>query len=590
MKGVVTRWIIVSAALGLALIVSGCGGSGGGGGSGTTNSASTYLSGTAASGAPIVGTVLVKDSLGATKSVVIGTTGAYQANVTGMTPPFMLQAQGLVGNRSVTLYSAATSADIGRNINITPLTDLIIAMVGQQAAGAYFTAGHFSGVTASALLSTQNIVDNELQPVMTALSLSPSIDLLHVSFAADHTGLDAMLDLLQVSQAVTNSVMIENMADGSSITCDVVNGSFSGMLTASNVSNYTTAVQQIAVQFNTLAQLFAAGLPSPTDPSMVTLFDKNNFMHDGEDLTAFLNTKNLIGMQITAINVEQLGATQALVGYVLQTGGVAQHGEMDLNWSGSNWLLAGNQRKVDLSLKSTSYLANAMSGGMMMGSPKPYSGLKLDLSDPGNIGASYAIVTGTGLPTNTGGITGTGAGLLLFKNAAGLFQVAAAGVPYSATATKGITSPADFYAMSDTAISNMGDNTSYVVQVYGGSGSLLGSYTVTMIKAPYLASSLTASNFPVLTLPTNWMMMSMNGGSASFSWTHPSGYQPDDLHMEQWGTAGEMTIIDPTVNSTDTMATMTIPAYLGGTLSSSFVWFSTADLYDRQFAWGEQIQ
>jgi hypothetical protein len=589
MKVVARRWMVASAVLVLALIISGCGGGGGGGGSGATNSGANNLSGTAAAGSAIVGTVSVKDSLGMTRSAVIGATGIYQVDVTGMTPPFGLQAQGLVGDHSVTLYSAATAADIGNTINITPLTDLIIAMVGQQAAGAYFTAGHFSGITAPALLNAQDIVENKLLPVLTALNLNPSIDLLHASFSADHNGLDAMLDLLQESQAAPNSVMIEDMADGSSITCDVTNGNFSGTLTANNVSTYVTAMQQIAAQFNSLAQLFAAGLPSPTDPSLLMLFDKNNFIHDGENLSAFLSNKNLVGMQITAINVEQLGASQALVGYVLQAGGLVQHGEMELNWSGSNWLLAGNQHKVDLSLKSTSYLANAMSGGMMLGSPKINTGLKLDLTDPGNIGASYAIVTGTGLPTNTGGVSGTGAGVLLFKNTAGSFQVAAAGAPYSGTATKGLTSPADFYALSDTAISNMGDNSSYVVQVYDGGGSLLGSYTVTMAKPPYLASSLTASIFPVLTVPTNWMTMSENGGSASFSWTLPSGYKTDDLHMEQWGTAGEMMIIDPTVTSTDTATTMTIPAY-SGTLSSSFVWFSTADLYDRQLAWGEQIQ
>jgi len=578
----------------LALIASGCGGGGGGGGSANINANAVNLSGTAASGSPIVGNVVVKDSQGATHSTAIGAAGAYQIDVTGMTPPFMLQAQGLVGNRSVTLYSAATAADIGNTIDITPATDLVVAMAAQQPAGNYFTGGAFSVFTASALQNADNTLRQQVQPVLTVLNLSPTVDLLHASFLADHTGLDEMLDVLQVSPVAPHSMMIKNLADNSSVTCDVTNSVCAGMLTANNVSSYATVVQQMAAQFGALAQLFTTGLPSPTNPTLQALFDQANFLHEGENLNAFLSemTSNpkFVGLQITAINLEQLGPNQALVSYVMQADGLSQTAEMQLNWSGSNWLLAGNQHKVGFGLKATSHLWNTMSGGMMMSSPQIYSGLQFDTSDPGNTGAAYAVVTGPGLPTSNGGVTGQAAGALLFRNAAGLFQVAAPGAPYNGTQTlANSTPPYDFYPMTDTAINGLNDNTLYTVQVYNGASTLLGTYTLTMAKPPYRASSLATSSFPALTLPTNMMTMASMGGPASFSWTVPSGYRPDDLRVEQWGTAGPVITDDTSIIGSDTAATMTIPAY-AGSLNYSVLWLSTADLYDRRLAWGRRIQ
>jgi len=292
-------------------------------------------------------------------------------------------------------------------------------------------------------------------------------------------------------------------------------------------------------------------------------------------------------MKISSIDLENLGSTQARVGYVLQAGGLTHHGEMYLNWSGSQWLLAGDQRPVDVALNAASYRPSTMSGGMMMPSA-PRSGFELALSDPGSAGASYAIVTGPGLPTSTGGVNGHGAGVLLFKNASGSFQIAAPGTTYNGTQTQGIASPIDFYALSDTQIGNLTDNASYMVSVFNGSNTLLGSYNMTMVKPPYLTSSLSASDFPVLTMPSNWMMMGQNGGTASFSWTLPGGYQPNELRVEQWGAAGEMTIMDPNIAGGDMVAMMTIPAY--STLSSSFVWFAATDIYGRQRGWGETVQ
>ena len=132
----------------LSIVIVACGGGGGG-----STPASTTITGTAAAGAPIVGTVTIKDSSTPAKDkfVTIAADGKYTIDVSGLTAPFMLRADGAVGGRTYSLYSAAASADVNGTINITPLTDLIVANIAGQIAGSYYASGNFSTFTPAAL-------------------------------------------------------------------------------------------------------------------------------------------------------------------------------------------------------------------------------------------------------------------------------------------------------------------------------------------------------------------------------------------------------------------------------------------------------
>jgi hypothetical protein len=124
-----------------------------GGGGGSAPSSSTTLSGVAAGGAPLVGTVYIKDSKGVEKSTTIDLTanGAYTFDVAGLTPPFVLKAIGTVGNTQVTYCSVATAADVGGNINITPFTDLIVANIASQVAVNFYGNGDPAKITTTAI-------------------------------------------------------------------------------------------------------------------------------------------------------------------------------------------------------------------------------------------------------------------------------------------------------------------------------------------------------------------------------------------------------------------------------------------------------
>lgn len=88
---------------------------------------SSILKGTAATGKAIIGIVHIKDSLGVIKQADLDAKGNYEIDLAGMTGPFILRAEGRVGTTEVTVHSMATTADLGGNINVTPITDLIVA-------------------------------------------------------------------------------------------------------------------------------------------------------------------------------------------------------------------------------------------------------------------------------------------------------------------------------------------------------------------------------------------------------------------------------------------------------------------------------
>src|SRR3989338_4099388 len=120
--------ILLTAGFGISTAFIGCGGGGGGGTTPTTTTTSQKVSGVAAAGLPVVGFVYLKDSASTptTKGPTeIGSDGSFSFDVTGLTAPFYLRAQGSVVGTSYDLYSATTASSGTANIN--PLTNLAVA-------------------------------------------------------------------------------------------------------------------------------------------------------------------------------------------------------------------------------------------------------------------------------------------------------------------------------------------------------------------------------------------------------------------------------------------------------------------------------
>jgi hypothetical protein len=136
----------------------------------------------------------------------------FAFGVHGELGPFLFRAEGTVGGRSYILHSAASAADTNGTINIAPLTDLIVANIAGQLAQTYFNSGNFSALTRTDLDAETASLKAKLLPVLIAMGVDSSIDLLRTAFTPLSSALDKALDVISVSMDPATNV---NLVGGS---------------------------------------------------------------------------------------------------------------------------------------------------------------------------------------------------------------------------------------------------------------------------------------------------------------------------------------------------------------------------------------
>ena len=180
---------------------------------------STTLSGVVASGAAVPGaTVVIRDADGATADVraTAGNDGSYTADVTSLRAPLLVSATGTLNGETVSLAAvvASVTAAAGNTANVTPLTNAVAALVAPS--------GNVSALADPAALSaaaTATNVSNASQLVVNTLRTDPAtntalganFDPLSTAFTANSTGIDAVLDSLEVTTDASG-VTITNLA------------------------------------------------------------------------------------------------------------------------------------------------------------------------------------------------------------------------------------------------------------------------------------------------------------------------------------------------------------------------------------------
>ena len=581
----------------LFLLISACGGGGGDDSGATINPQPTLsvVSGKAAAGGAIVGWVTIKDSSVPTeeKRVAISTDGSYTFDVSDMTAPFMMRADGTVGGTSYSIFSAATSADINGTVNITPLTDLIVANIAGQLAQNYFSGGSFSGLTTAALNAAETTLQARLQPVLTAIGLADTIDLLRTSFNPDHTGLDAALDILRVTtDTATALATITNVIDNITITDNLASQADTDVLAAtSNVASGLTDFQQIVAKFATLTGYFATSLPAPTNTGLNALFDGTNFLFEGSNLSTFLTEitamPTLIGAQFTDITLGTINSTTARVGFVIKYSGKTVPFQWQMNKSASGWLMAGDQQIGYVSVNAFSAYDD---------STTIRTGLWLEASNFNTTSVSYAVITGNGLPTATGGANGSSSGSLLFKNISSEgFQLAASGAAYNGSSTtraQVCNCNSNQYGLNDTAIGTISDGDVYTIRLYydngtpsnlSDDGTPIATYTDKLMKRPYFNTELSAASFPVITTSATAIATAAStGGNITINWTLPTGLIADQVHFFRSYTNSSNDSIENEVLGTATGSTLTLIAP-SGTIYSHGVSVTATDVFGREF-------
>ncbi len=595
-RNMVKSGLVIAFVACAVVIFQNCSAGGGGGTGGGGGGSASTLSGVAVAGAPIVGTVTLKDSgsPAVTKFSLIDANGNYTIDVTGLTPPFMLRADGTVGGRSYSIYSGATLADINGNINITPLTDLIVANVAGQLASTYFTNGNFSTLTTTELNTQQAALQARLLPILTAVGVSGSIDLLRTAFSADHTGLDAALDVIRVEvNTATSIATITSIINNQIITDNLASQADATVIDATGVASGITDVQAIMTHFSTFTSLFATTLPSggASNATLQAMFDAG-FLFDGDNRAAFLGMlatdPTMIGIKFNNVSIVEgslLPAngspTAASVVFRVIQGGVPMEDMIfNLVKSGGIWKITGNGRIGK---------ARVLSFARLQDTPSPNSidtGLLFEIEDSGGAGFDYAIVSGPGLPAHTPG-TSTG-GVMYFAKAGNSFATAAIGTAYNGSSTTAISSFGhNQIPLGDGSIALIDDNSEYTIEFFEDNGTtatgndtITATFTSTLGRRPYLSSELAVASFAPVLSPTTTQLGTFGtaGGTIGVTWTIPSGLFPSHLHYFRTGngsgTNSENSDINLTSTSTSENIIMTAintnPSNFGTLVSSGF--------------------
>lgn len=213
----ISKQIKLGLSLITAAVIAACGGGGGGGGTSTTTPNVTTLSGTAAVGYPLVGaTVTVRCAAGtALATTTTDSQGAWSVDVTGQTLPCAAELTGGTANgvaNTTTYHSIALARGV---MNITPMTDLIVANVIQSATPTTWFAGLATTPTNLNAIA-QADVEASLQRYRTALPLITTLTSVHPitdSFTATPgNSMDDMLEAIAQARTQVSSTHADDLA------------------------------------------------------------------------------------------------------------------------------------------------------------------------------------------------------------------------------------------------------------------------------------------------------------------------------------------------------------------------------------------
>jgi hypothetical protein len=490
-------------------------------------SVAVTLSGTVATGAAVSGTVTAKDANGQTRTGTIAADGSYRIDVSGLQAPFLLRAVGTVGNKQIVLTAPITASDFNGTINITPLSDLLVANLGGQAAEAFFNAPDFSKLDKASVDSALKDLQTKLAPVLEAAGLN-NVDFLRQPFAANHTGVDGLLDVLEINvDAATKSATITSKVTGNSVTDDLqAKGAQDATLmelspTEKTLLTQTTSdpartqrlagVQRLLDDYNAL---FATSLPTPQALSALCAPD---FVDSVGDCAAWAQDQlrhGQIGGRAVLKRIVAFDATQpdnidaaktasgeitdANLGVVVgSTYGSGTDTTADLlSKVNGQWKIAGQRRLVFINLEGVAFRGLSIDTDGTQTLDYEGAGLYIGI-DSGTSAVTRALVTGPGLPSEGVVMTGSANQNFQFENGGG-----------SAWTQLGEASPTS--------------SSVYTIQVYNGDNPTpLATYQQHLGTKRVPTPQQVQGQFPALTTNVNAAWCSAFGGLVE--WTKPEG-------------------------------------------------------------------
>lgn len=522
-------------------------GSGGGGGDGTSSTTtSTTLTGTAATGAPITGYVNVRDSAGSDKQASIGSDGAYSIDLADMTAPFILEADGVANGRSVKLYSAATSADLGSTVNVTPLTNVIVAnAIGENPAtsGLQNAVTKAASLTSAALSSHGQSLHTALSSVYTGLGVAGTIDPRTQSFSADHTGADAVLDLLDVSISGSTATIAYGGTSGTTITSDVTTGTYSGDIAATTLSADKTVLDEIKTYFQNYTSLLAI-TRTESQVQEFAITDTSDFKDYGDNLAdykTYMAGTETDSAVLELESIEELDTTSspqtAKVHFLLKKVGrnpwPSTYYLIRNGTAGSNnttaWRTRGDQDPYGFEISASFNKFDRRDiGSTTIAESKYRVGMWMELKITNAVAqhptTDHIVVTGTGLPA--GGVKLVNRGGAKFVMPA-TCEASTYCIPENKlNITKYViydSSEADtaIKAAAATSVTAIGDNEIYTVTLKNSGGTTLTTFTKALTRGPGTVT-LADTHFPTLSTSTISNFVSLASGSTTLAWGAPT--------------------------------------------------------------------
>lgn len=357
-------------------VLCACGG--GGGSSGTNNpsvsqTSPTTISGTAAGGAPMLGTVVIKHAQGETAPVTIQADGGYSVDVSGLTGPFIVKAMGTVGGQKTVYYSVATASDVGATVNVTPLSSLITGNLAGGLPEELYAGGNTAAITSNAISTAVANVQTQLAPVMQSLGINATFDPLHSGFTANGQGFDAALDVVKVSfdpDAPTQAT-VRNIVTGDTATKDLTSTAAPTPIStpASSMSSAVADLQAIRQVLGTLTTQLSSGIPADTT-AIRALYTSDYVEHGDTDPIVVIrgdgSDADVAGVTFRdPVIVKQVSTTQWLL-----NAAIIIPGEPVFNWftimkkvdangnesTSGTWKIAGDQRYFDVAMYPAGFL------------------------------------------------------------------------------------------------------------------------------------------------------------------------------------------------------------------------------------------
>jgi hypothetical protein len=309
----------------LVLAVSACGSNKSAGGKGMEffllTPQAPVVSGVAAAGIPLSGTVYLKDSADQPRELVltINADGTFSFDVTEMTAPFLLKAVGSANGKDFTLYSLADGNGIA---NVNPMSNLLLTYAS---GGADLSALYDSHTRVDLLAIAANIptvrldIRSKLQSLLEDFDIA-AVNPIEDAYTADHEGLDGMLDAVSID-IKGGTVTITNTETAGEIYTSPADDPDSGTVTPENIPVPAPAkvkaylgAEQIAVSWKAVSAADSYNIYWSTSPGVTKANGKKI-----KDITAspYKHTKLTNGTTyyyiVTAVKGSQESAPSAEV-------------------------------------------------------------------------------------------------------------------------------------------------------------------------------------------------------------------------------------------------------------------------------------